>query len=763
VDGLRNLVAKVAKVAIVSDREFKVQVMETDAQWQSGLRHRLELGVDGLSLFLNPSFDSWSLVQDWPLGAGDIVVDECGQTYWTALELANSDQRGWTLLRLNPTTGQVEQVLNFGDCVRLEPRELWLTPDFLWIFDHGDPDQTTSLVKGRILGLSTDNFQIVQEFEIDQLIDIDFDRQGSFFFALINDNGKNQVCSYSTSTQTSAQKNCFTLTKTAEPVALAVGKDGNAYVLDAGGPDDRGGKIVRCNLATKEETILGLGQREILKGIHPSAMQIDDRGVIFVAAGDSPNVYMFDADGTDLGALEFPSGVELVTGIGFDRRGDVYVATNIGLAKFMLSKNRIGQNGSFYSKTLDNGQVESFWHRIALKGRLPSKTSLDVYYYTSDSVALKNAYDKILTGNQSVEEKARQLDNLLTNRWVGPQGSDGSEAIRPETFKGADTITTKVEGTQSTTIDEASPDLILNPNKGRFLWFKLTLTTFDQKSRPSIRTTRIYYPRLSYLRYLPPAYREEPVSAAFLERFLSIFETEFEAIDQKIDQLYRYFDPRLAPKAYLTWLASWINLSLDEDLPEDRVRSFIRRAPDIYNRKGTPQALIEFLEIYTGKPVHLTEYLRGLRPLVIGQKDTTLGSGTVLLGRGPSGMRVGDTTVVGYSAVRDRVSDPDEPFLPLARRFTVLLEMGREEFERRKATLQRIITEQAPTHTSFTMRLTTDQTTVGKAVLGVTAVIHKPQPYRVGLTQLGAGSALARGPRVVRLERGAWVGSLGRV
>jgi hypothetical protein len=126
-------------------------------------------------------------------------------------------------------------------------------------------------------------------------------------------------------------------------------------------------------------------------------------------------------------------------------------------------------------------------------------------------------------------------------------------------------------------------------------------------------------------------------------------------------------------------------------------------------------------------------------------------------------MRVGDTTVVGYAAIRDRVSDPDEPFLPLARRFTVSIDMDREEFLRRQATLKRIVTEQAPAHTSFTLRTTADQRTIGQAVLGTTAVVHESQPYRVGLTQLGSGSAVGKGPEVLRLERGAWVGSSRRL
>jgi phage tail-like protein len=230
-------------------------------------------------------------------------------------------------------------------------------------------------------------------------------------------------------------------------------------------------------------------------------------------------------------------------------------------------------------------------------------------------------------------------------------------------------------------------------------------------------------------------------------------------LEQEINHLFKYFDPKLAPNEFLPWLASWINLSLDDDVQEQRRRKFIRRAAGLYRRKGTPGALVEFLEIYTGKSVRLTEYLRDLRPMVIGEKDSTLGRGLVLLGSGPRGITVGNTSVVGYSAIRDRVSDPDEPFLSLARRFAIAIDMEPEELERRRPTLQRIVAEQAPAHTICTIRSTSDQGVVGKAALGITVKINENRPYRVGYAQLGAGSSIGKLQRGLRLERGAWIGS----
>lgn len=760
--------------------EFNVQIFKTEPQWSSGLSRRLKLDADGISLFANPAFDSWLVVEDWADATGDIVTDDCGQTYWSAIEHVGEGRRrkrNWSLFRHNPYTGQVERVIRFKDCGRLDPRKMWLRGNYLWVLDRGG---------NRVLAMSLGDFQIIYEIDIaGTLIDVDLDQKGTFY-ALVEEDGKKKICSYSSPPL--RQSDCFTLKDCEEPlpkeckdpVALAVGRAGLLYLLDA-----ERGRFIRVNPADKKEEDIGASSEKLLKEFKPSAMQvkefkpivmqIDDRGVIYLASDerseDEPaRLHLFDEDGSYLGettqndkgeiiswnGIRLPEQIHRISGIGFDSNGGVYLATDYGLAKFGLSITPVGQNGVYYSKTLDNGRQEGLWHRLALSGHMPEKTSVEVYYYANDNAALKSAYDRELSSDKSLEEKEKEIEKLLKPLWKGPEVFEG-KAARDE--KGREVC----DG--NTVRDNSVADMSIMENKGRFLWLKLRLITFAGESRPAIRAARVYYPRLSYLRYLPPTYREEPVSAAFLERFLSLFETIFQGLELEIDQLHRYFNPRESPAGFLRWLASWINLSIDEYLPEERVRRLIRRAPELYSRKGTPAALTEFLEIYTGRPVSLIEHSRGLRPFVIGEPGLQLGRGTILLGSGVKGFRVGDTSVIGYSALRDksrypdRTLDPDEPFLKVARRFTIMLDMDREEFNLREATLRRILDEQKPAHTICTIRLVSDQGIAGSAVLGVSASVTETLPYHVGITPLGSGLAVAKGERVMRVERGAWVGS----
>lgn len=736
----------------MNEGEFKIQLLETEPQWTSGLWQRLKPGPKGVSMLTQPSFDSWLVASKWPDRVGDIVVDECGDVYWTAFEPAGpppSVPQTWRLYRRNSITSHVEQLLDFGTCVNIEPRKMWLRRDHLWILD---------LREERLLALSRENFQIVREIslkgEVDLAVDeVDFN-QDCHFYALIKTPGKERICRYPTSPGN--QISCFAPVGWKNPESLAIDAQGILFMLDTGL-----GRIIRYDPATGDQRFIGGMAEGLLRLIRPSLMEIDPNGLIYLASnvsGEQPaRLHLFDQDGSYLGettrntcnAIESWNGiplpeechqaVEKIGGIGFDARGGVYLATDLGLARFNLGHTPVGQDGVYYSRTLDNGLTEGPWHRIALRGQLPDKTSVEIYYFVSDDEALRKAYDRALSEVGSVEERVASIEMLMQPRWKGP-----------EIFKG-DPATL-----------EAAPDMLLLENKGRYLWFKLRLLTFDSGEHPVIKSARIYYQRISYLRYLPPAYREDLVSAAFLERFLSLFETLFHGIEQEIDQLYRYFDPRLTPPEFLPWLASWINLSVDEDLPADRLRLLIQRAPVLYGSKGTPSALQEFLEIYTGKKVVLSEHSRDLRPLVLGSQHFRLGQGSILLGSGYKGLRVGDTSVVGFATLRTKlrgtVREPDEPFLPVLRRFTISIDMESGEFNRRAATLQRIINDQKPAHTACTIELIPTQGTVGGAVLGVNATVDGPQPYQVGITPLGAGITLATGSQNLRLERGAWIG-----
>jgi phage tail-like protein len=109
-------------------------------------------------------------------------------------------------------------------------------------------------------------------------------------------------------------------------------------------------------------------------------------------------------------------------------------------------------------------------------------------------------------------------------------------------------------------------------------------------------TRRLAYSMSSYLQYLPVCYQDDD----FLGHFLLIFESILDPIERTIDQIDHYFDPYLAPEPLLPWLASWVDLVLNENWPVERRRTLIGRAAELYRWRGTRRGLSEYIRIYTG-------------------------------------------------------------------------------------------------------------------------------------------------------------------
>ncbi len=72
-------------------------------------------------------------------------------------------------------------------------------------------------------------------------------------------------------------------------------------------------------------------------------------------------------------------------------------------------------------------------------------------------------------------------------------------------------------------LDDAS---VVQSREGRYLWLRLELRG-DGYASPAVRSIRLHFPRRSYLEYLPAVFAADDDSRWFLERFLSVFQTEW--------------------------------------------------------------------------------------------------------------------------------------------------------------------------------------------------------------------------------------------
>jgi phage tail-like protein len=200
------------------------------------------------------------------------------------------------------------------------------------------------------------------------------------------------------------------------------------------------------------------------------------------------------------------------------------------------------------------------------------------------------------------------------------------------------------------------------------------------------------------LRFLPAIYREDEL----MGRLLMLFESFWRPIERQIDELPYYFDPELAPSELLPWLASWIDLTLDEQWPEDRRRRLLGSAIPLFRKRGTCQGLAQYLEIYTGVEPEIIEYRAQNFRLGLGGQ---LGSG-IALGRDniphTFAVKLRLPAINGHRLV-DQTQDAEQA----APRGDVGRAAERQEGLRRRK-IEAIIDAQKPAHTRYKLLLETD-------------------------------------------------------
>jgi phage tail-like protein len=121
--------------------------------------------------------------------------------------------------------------------------------------------------------------------------------------------------------------------------------------------------------------------------------------------------------------------------------------------------------------------------------------------------------------------------------------------------------------------------------------------------RPTLPVPAPSGQRSKYLDYLPTVFAEND----FLGRYLLIFESIWEALEQRQDHIAMYFDPGTCPEPLLPWLAGWFDLETGFHWPEARKRDLIDQVADLYRYRGTAYGLTKMLEIWTGTTAEISE------------------------------------------------------------------------------------------------------------------------------------------------------------
>jgi phage tail-like protein len=98
---------------------------------------------------------------------------------------------------------------------------------------------------------------------------------------------------------------------------------------------------------------------------------------------------------------------------------------------------------------------------------------------------------------------------------------------------------------------------------------------------------------------LPAIFQDACEARRPLQTFLEIMEKMHVPVEQKLDDLDCYLDPRRAPEEFLPMLAAWVGI--DFPVTTKRLRELIATYVQIQTLRGTRSGLIALLETATGE------------------------------------------------------------------------------------------------------------------------------------------------------------------
>ncbi|HVF48768.1 MAG TPA: phage tail protein [Pyrinomonadaceae bacterium] len=405
------------------------------------------------------------------------------------------------------------------------------------------------------------------------------------------------------------------------PSALAISRDGFIYVLDLAEArvlkfhaHDNGG--VEDEELIRFQTLIDAGV--LPADFVPTDITTDARGDLYVGhvqqatdgqrRDDDSFIRRFSPQGEYLGEVAAHAGP--VEQIVIDEDNAIYLFSLKDGKQFVrIAPERKFQKlsgtslvkGTFFSQSLDSIEPGTAWHKFILDARAPANTQIHVSYLISDTKRFKL---------QLTDEDTTDLDVHLEELKRDIEHHSG-ETLQEAIERHDQTLRILNENLDWSEPVVNSNDALLRRAEGRYLWLRIELIGSEAQS-PEVRSVRLDFPRTSYLRYLPAVYQEDERSRDFLERFLSLFETFFSGLEYQIDNLARYFDADAATTSgeYMRWLAAWLSLAVDKSWDEPRLRALVKRAPQLFKKRGTREGLEEMIEIFTGERPLIVEHFQ---------------------------------------------------------------------------------------------------------------------------------------------------------
>ncbi len=217
--------------------------------------------------------------------------------------------------------------------------------------------------------------------------------------------------------------------------------------------------------------------------------------------------------------------------------------------------------GAFCLPPVDSREKGFSWSRLVISAELPQDCGMRVYAHTSDD----RDWQMWGTLRTAFAEDGATSDTL--RECFGPPLSPGKD--------------------------------VWMSLSGRYLWLAFELTATGE-GQPTVSGFAIRM-RGDHMRdYLPVIYQEDD----FTLRFLSIFNSMMQDMEDAVEALPRQLDPESAPDGMLECLAEWLCVEPGDGQVRERMRSALREYESMY----TPEGIKRSVRRLTGREPLIIEH-----------------------------------------------------------------------------------------------------------------------------------------------------------
>jgi phage tail-like protein len=476
------------------------------------------------------------------------------------------------------------------------------------------------------------------------------------------------------------------------PVELAVGPDQTIAVVDGSGdsaaivifPPDAS-KPVRLTLVPAPLSLIFDGSGNLFAGTANAIVSKLEPDSTQLSGWSLGGEGVSDVDG-QITKLAWVKGHGLVA---------ILNSTTPGTAPSLFSMNPAGAyrlTGSFIAGPLDSYIESCAWHRVRIMGTVPDGTTV--------AITSRTSADK--------------------QNWT---------PFVPCAVLGGN-----------------NPDCLVQSPPGRYLQLTFQLHS-NGGVTPQIHSLQVYFPRQSYLQYLPAVFQDDDQSRLFLDRFLSIFQTTFDDLDNLLDNLWHLFDPYMTPSQVFPWLAAWIALPIEPTMPLPNQRKLLKSAFQSYLIRGTVAGLQKVIQDYASVAnIRILEHFR-LRNFTFLPVSGGLSEGARLWSENLyARLQVGVSSTVGSFRLTNAPPPAAEPYDWGANQFSVLFPANPYAATETTAAIQTVLDREKPAHTQAFLCPIFPRMRVGvQATLGVDAYVGTTNAMILGkLATLSYDSVLAR-------------------